>query len=112
MKKINPDTGPVMKIDDQLYKRCTGTAEEFAWKIGVSVRTLFLYLEAMNEILKHYGVSITYNTKLKTYEYSRPGRFLIFCTWAEKGRERFFVNYNTLNDNILPIPGLDNSCLN
>jgi hypothetical protein len=103
MKAINSDSGPVMKIDDLLYRRCTGTAKEFAWEIGVSIRTLHVYLAVMNDFLKQYGVYITYSSKLKSYHYSKPGRLKTFCIWLDDDCEIIIKPINAHTDSQLPV---------
>jgi len=51
---------------DQLIRfRETGTPKDFAYRLGISVRTLYNYLR----ILKELGADIQYNKYSQSYEY-------------------------------------------
>ncbi|MCK4991753.1 MAG: HTH domain-containing protein [Bacteroidales bacterium] len=59
---------------DQLIRfRETGTPEDFACRLGISVRTLYNYLK----ILKELGADIQYNTYSRSYEYLSEIRLYI-----------------------------------
>ncbi|MCK5137883.1 MAG: HTH domain-containing protein [Bacteroidales bacterium] len=59
---------------DQLIRfRKTGTPEDFACRLGISVRTLYNYLK----ILKELGADIQYNTYNLSYEYLSEIRLYI-----------------------------------
>jgi predicted DNA-binding transcriptional regulator YafY len=51
------------RIQDLIYAEKTGSADEFAYRIGISRRMLFNYLDD----LKDMGLEIEYCRKRKTY---------------------------------------------
>ena len=66
----------IKELDSLIRQECTGTASEFAQKLGVSERTLYYHL---NE-LKLLGVEIVYDPYQKTYRYTKPGRLFFGFT--------------------------------
>ena len=60
----------IRQIDSLIRHEHTGTAEEFAEKLGISERTLQNYLQQLREI----GVDIAYDYYNKTYKYTQKGR--------------------------------------
>ena len=64
----------VLSRMDQLIRfRQTGTPEEFANRLGISVRTLYNYMN----ILRDLGADIQYNMFSTSYEYSSEIRLYI-----------------------------------
>jgi len=55
----------LFQMDQLIRFRETGTPEDFANRLGISVRTLYNYLK----ILKELGADIQYNTYSISYEY-------------------------------------------
>jgi len=59
---------------DQLIRfRDTGTPEDFADRIGISVRTLYNYLN----VLRNLGADIQYDTYTRSYEYLNEKRLFL-----------------------------------
>jgi len=69
-------------MNELIANSCTGTAKEFAGIIGVCERTLHDYMSVLKSMIKEWGVTITYNTALKSYQYTRLGRMEISCRWV------------------------------
>jgi predicted DNA-binding transcriptional regulator YafY len=59
----------VDQIDNLIRQECTGTADEFAKKLGVSERTLQNHLQQLRLI----GINIVYNHTKRTYCYREKG---------------------------------------
>lgn len=55
------------EIDRLLRKKSTGTREELAEKIGVSVRSLYRY----RDCLERFGAVIAFDTQLQSYYYEK-----------------------------------------
>jgi len=63
----------LFQMDQLIRFRETGTPEDFANRLGISVRTLYNYLK----ILKELGADIQYNTYSISYEYLSEIRLYI-----------------------------------
>lgn len=61
------------RIDSLISKKATGTPEEFAQKMNISVSMLYEYLA----ILRDLGAPICYDKERRTYFYSMNGQFKI-----------------------------------
>jgi hypothetical protein len=59
-------------IDNLIREHKTGNAEELAEVVGVSVRTVYKYLDLM----KKFGAPIAFNAMDKTYYYETEGSFI------------------------------------
>ncbi len=59
-------------MDILIRTRSTGTPLQFARKIGVSRRALFLWIDQLRE---DFGFPIEYDKAAQTYYYTKPGRF-------------------------------------
>jgi predicted DNA-binding transcriptional regulator YafY len=59
-------------MDLLIRTRSTGTPLQFARKIGISRRALFLWLDQLRE---DFGFPIEYDKAAQTYYYTKPGRF-------------------------------------
>ncbi|NOU19461.1 MAG: helix-turn-helix domain-containing protein [Bacteroidales bacterium] len=57
-------------LDSLIGKECTGTADEFAQKLGISERTLQNHLQQ----LRGMGIDVIYDHYKRTYKYSQKGR--------------------------------------
>ena len=79
-------------LDSLIRQESTGTAEEFAQKLGVSERTLRNHLQQLREL----GIEIVYDYNRKTYRYTSKGRITFGFTPEEmrqiKGGEGFSDN--------------------
>lgn len=80
-------------LDFLLQQGNAGTAPEIADKLGVSERTVRNYFEQLESI----KVPVEYNSTLRTWKFSRPGR-LAFCFIEDESNNQ---NTDTLN---LPPP--------
>jgi hypothetical protein len=60
----------------------TGPPKEFADKLHITERTLYVYLERYGQMLAPHGITIVYSRILKTYHYSMPGTFEIKFIWV------------------------------
>jgi predicted DNA-binding transcriptional regulator YafY len=59
-------------IDNLIREHKTGNAEELAEVVGVSVRTVYKYLD----IMKKFGAPIAFNALSRTYYYEMEGSFV------------------------------------
>ena len=73
------NTGLLKEIDGLINLKSTGNPERFASKIGVSVATLYRYLNFMKE----NGAPVKYNYFRKTYYYLEKGSVKIHFTSEE-----------------------------
>ena len=60
----------IEQLDSLIRQEHTGTANEFAKKLGVSERTLRNHLQQLREL----NICIEYDRYKKTYRYSSKGR--------------------------------------
>jgi transcriptional antiterminator len=60
------------KLDSLILKSDTGTPRELAKKLGISVRSVYDYINHM----KNCGAPISYSSQSQSYYYSEPGQFL------------------------------------
>ena len=60
----------IRQIDSLIRHEHTGSAEEFAEKLGISERTLRSHLQQMRDI----GIDVIYDYYKKTYRYAEKGR--------------------------------------
>ncbi len=58
-------------LDSLIGKECTGTADEFAQKLGISERTLQNHLQQ----LRGMGIDVIYDHYKRTYKYTRKVEF-------------------------------------
>ncbi|MGE0076415.1 MAG: HTH domain-containing protein [Bacteroidales bacterium] len=58
------------QLDTLIKNECTGPANEFAQKLGVSERTLQNHLQQLRDI----GIEVVYDYYKKTYRYAQRGR--------------------------------------
>ena len=61
------------RMDNLIYKKATGTPEEFSEKLGISKSMLMIHLKE----LKTLGASVEYNSFRKTYFYSEGCRLKV-----------------------------------
>ncbi len=66
-------------LDFLIGKECTGTAHEFAQKLGISERTLQNHLRQLREL----GVNVIYDHYKRTYRYSQKGKITFGFTPEE-----------------------------
>ncbi len=79
-------------LDFLLQQGNAGTAPEIADKLGVSERTVRCYFEQLESI----KVPVEYNSTLRTWRYSRPGRLALSFIENESN------NQNTDSPNLPP----------
>jgi predicted DNA-binding transcriptional regulator YafY len=82
-------------IDILIRENKTGNAEDLAVIVGVSVRTVYKYLDLM----KRLGAPIAFNTLSKTYYYETEGSFICaFTTPKSEGTEAMKLSMISIND--------------
>jgi hypothetical protein len=81
MKKILKALANIPRVNERIVSGNTGSHTQLAKYIGVTPKTLHYYLDEMRKMLADEGVTITYNAKLKTYEYNKPGSLEIVMDW-------------------------------
>jgi len=74
----------IEQMDSLIRQERTGTAEEFARKLGVSERTLQNHLQQLREI----GVQVIYDFSRRTYKYAEKGRLSLSFTPVEMSEIR------------------------
>lgn len=88
-------------LDSLIRKERTGTADEFAQKLGVSERTLKNHLRQFREL----GIDVIYDHYKKTYKYTQRGKISFGFNPDEmsqiKGGYRFLIDtpFNETNRN-------------
>jgi hypothetical protein len=87
MKELDSGIKCLIKLDELIREARTGPAPEFACTAGVSKRTLHYRLREMRHKLEGTGVTITYNTALKTYQYTGSGRLVVMFKWVSDEKE-------------------------
>jgi hypothetical protein len=75
MKKFLVIMELLRKINRRINEGNTGPAHLFAAEFNISVSTLNNYLSRLKILSKADGVTITYSTALKSYVYTRTGKF-------------------------------------
>lgn len=60
----------IERLDSLIRREHTGTANEFAHKLGVSERTLQNHLQQLREL----GIDVIYDHYKKTYKYTQKGK--------------------------------------
>lgn len=80
----------IEQFNSLLQNECTGTAPEFAKKLGISERTLRNHLQQLREI----GIVVVYDHHKRTYRYPSVGK--IVFSFCPKG-----TNENKV-ENVLP----------
>jgi Fe2+ or Zn2+ uptake regulation protein len=85
-------------IDALIRENKTGNAEELAEVVGVSVRTVYKYLD----IMKKFGAPIAFNALSKTYYYEMEGSFVcafkMTNTNDQNGPEAMKLSMISIND--------------
>ncbi len=71
------------QMDALIRRKCTGPADQLARQMGISMATLYRYLE----ILREKGAPIAYNRYRCTYYYRESGRFFIGFLTEEDNRK-------------------------
>jgi len=82
-------------IDILIRENKTGNAEDLAVIVGVSVRTVYKYLDLM----KRLGAPIAFNTLSKSYYYETKGSFI--CAFTKDkgdGAEAMKLSMISIND--------------
>ncbi len=60
----------IQQFDTLVRQECTGTADEFAKRLGVSERTLQNHIQQLREL----GIEVNYDHYRKTYKYGQKGK--------------------------------------
>jgi hypothetical protein len=81
MKKFLKALKNIPRVNERIVSGNTGSHTQFAKYIGVTPKTLHYYLDEMRKMGTPFGVTITYNARLKTYEYNKPGSLEIIMEW-------------------------------
>jgi len=63
----------ILRIDELIRIKGTGTPSELAEKIGISERSMYEYIRLMKE----FGAPVAYSRQRKSYFYKIAGRFTI-----------------------------------
>ncbi|MCU4166075.1 hypothetical protein [Carboxylicivirga caseinilyticus] len=66
-------------IDQEIRDQQTGTPNQLAGKLSMSVRMLYFYLDMMRAL----GADITYCKTRMTFEYAKTGHFINGTKWVE-----------------------------
>lgn len=74
-------------IDLLIYSKATGTPAEFAAKLRLSKRSLYLWPD---QLKNDFGFPIEYDNSRKTYHYTEQGRFAFGFRRAKQGAEKIF----------------------
>jgi predicted DNA-binding transcriptional regulator YafY len=75
MKKFLENMERLRKINRRINEGNTGPAHLFAAEFNISVGTLNNDINRLRCLSKADGVTITYSTALKSYVYTRTGKF-------------------------------------
>lgn len=63
----------IRQMDQLIRLKSTGNPKQFAYKLGVSERTLYDYLN----IMKREGAQIEYSNSSESYYYEIEGKFIV-----------------------------------
>jgi predicted DNA-binding transcriptional regulator YafY len=63
----------LLRLDQFIRQKGTGSPPEFARKMGISERSLFEYLK----VLKELGAPIKFSRQIRSYYYETGGQFLV-----------------------------------
>lgn len=77
LEEIN---GIINWIDQEIRNRETGTPNQLAGKLSMSVRMLYFHLDIMRTL----GADITYCKSKMTFEYANTGHFEDGTKWIEE----------------------------
>ena len=89
-------------IDILIRENKTGNAEDLAVVVGVSVRTVYKYLDLM----KRLGAPIAFNALGKTYYYEKEGSFICAFTISGAGSKDKSERAETMKLSIININDL------
>jgi len=67
-------------IDQEIRNQETGTPNQLAGKLSMSVRMLYFYLDIMRTL----GADITYSKSKTTFEYANTGHFVNGTKWIDE----------------------------
>ncbi|MDR2144838.1 MAG: helix-turn-helix domain-containing protein [Tannerella sp.] len=82
----------LQKAHRLISQECTGTPEEFARKLGISQRRLFVIIDEMKDM----GAPVEYSRMNRTYYYSKDCEAKLFCSFqclSEKEKNDTFAGY-------------------
>jgi hypothetical protein len=85
----------LQKMNVHIKNKNTGNAKEFAAKIKISKRSIYVYLEILKTIINKPDVDISYNPEIRSFEYSKKGCLDLKAQWksAEQCKELQFSDY-------------------
>jgi hypothetical protein len=83
MRYLIENIAVLRKMDALIRNKSTGTAEKFAARMNVSKSTLYVYLDVLKEFINDPDIEIIYNSRLKSYEYSKDGYFHFVAEWRK-----------------------------
>lgn len=63
----------IKRMDRLIHAQSTGTPEEFAKRLSISVRSIYNYISLMKEL----GAPIQYSRFYESYIYKMEGRFIL-----------------------------------
>jgi predicted DNA-binding transcriptional regulator YafY len=72
----------LLRLDDLIRRKATGTLSELIPKFGVSRSTVLRYI---NELRMNYDAPIAFDRERKTFYYTEP---YDLATWLLNGRKR------------------------
>jgi hypothetical protein len=81
MKEQDFYVSRMQRMNELIAARCTGTPEEFASKMNMSVRNLYYHIDVLKDSIAKYNVNILYNHCRHTYEYDQPGKLVFGYEW-------------------------------
>ncbi|MGD0709701.1 MAG: hypothetical protein ABR968_00825 [Bacteroidales bacterium] len=84
MKYLDDYIARLQKMSNMIEKRCTGSPCEFASKLGMSRRVLFVEIDNLREMVGKYGVHIVFDRAIRSYIYDQPGSFKLADSFWEK----------------------------
>lgn len=86
-------------IDILIRENKTGNAEDLAVIVGVSVRTVYKYLDLM----KRLGAPIAFNTLNRTYYYETEGSFICAFRLSNSGDQNKWDGSETMKLSMISI---------
>jgi hypothetical protein len=84
MKSFESYFNRLQKMNKLIENRCTGSPCEFASKIGLSRRAMFVAIDDLRERVGKYGVHIVFDRQIQSYIYDQPGSFEIKDNFYKK----------------------------
>lgn len=63
----------IVRIDQLIRMKATGSAKELAEKVGISERSLY---DDLKQLKKDYGCPIAYSRSKRSYYYTKSGKII------------------------------------